>query len=275
MASYCRWSRFQSTLPVGGATSSSPFWKPSRAVSIHAPRGGSDHGERDADFREYEFQSTLPVGGATFLSPLIPLRFHVSIHAPRGGSDAGNSFCCSFQDVSIHAPRGGSDGRALIKAATKARVSIHAPRGGSDTRRGQPASRDGRFNPRSPWGERHDAATLARKLRQFQSTLPVGGATLPVIDVSPADDVSIHAPRGGSDRRGFVTMRKTTRFNPRSPWGERLVRWCGGAGCLAGFNPRSPWGERRTRGVNDKSASMFQSTLPVGGATAGFHNRFP
>ena len=56
-----------------------------------------------------------------------------------------------------------------------------------------------RFNPRSPWGERQSILARPRCGCLFQSTLPVGGATL---TFGYADGV-------------------LDSFNPRSPWGER------------------------------------------------------
>ena len=78
-------------------------------------------------------------------------------------------------------------------------------------------------------------------------------------------------------------------FNPRSPWGERLlrpenIRLCqifqstlpvgGATGHSAPhsssqnyFNPRSPWGERPYGDGMSFGEYLFQSTLPVGGAT--------
>ena len=58
-------------------------------------------------------------------------------------------------------------------------------------------------------------------------------------------------------------------FNPRSPWGERLV--CPGrqSDTDKDFNPRSPWGERLEKKRQQATRLKFQSTLPVGGATAG------
>ena len=56
--------------------------------------------------------------------------------------------------------------------------------------------------------------------------------------------ISIHAPRGGSDQINPHTTANILHFNPRSPWGERLVEW-----------------------FNAQASSLFQSTLPVGGAT--------
>ena len=167
-------------------------------ISIHAPRGGSDHvcagcaghhrnfnprspwGERPLKRVRWipcsEFQSTLPVGGATtspFSSAIAP---PISIHAPRGGSDA--------EGLSVDGVAG---------------ISIHAPRGGSDRNFPGNQQRSGYFNPRSPWGERqHDKKQIAN-VAEFQSTLPVGGAT------------------------GFPLWKKKLNryFNPRSPWGER------------------------------------------------------
>jgi len=58
-------------------------------------------------------------------------------------------------------------------------------------------------------------------------------------------DVSIHAPRGGSDG---------SNSNLSKP-------------IHSSFNPRSPWGERPAALVEMVSILRFQSTLPVGGAT--------
>ena len=123
------------------------------------------------------------------------------------------------------------------------------------------------FNPRSPWGERRRTCLTHGCYAIFQSTLPVGGATkktrhrisagrfqstLPVGGATRKDGgqgnvppISIHAPRGGSD----ITFDKRRKS-------------------LGNFNPRSPWGERRLSPRNLRSRFRFQSTLPVGGATA-------
>ena len=124
------------------------------------------------------------------------------------------------------------------------------------------------FNPRSPRGERQIACKCKRKGIQ----------------------ISIHAPRGGSDLRGVHSALQTTDFNPRSPRGERLHgHLCAGhliyisihaprggsdffrdQVCTVGlyFNPRSPRGERLGWPQVPQKRSLFQSTLPAGGATA-------
>ena len=85
---------------------------------------------------------------------------------------------------------------------------------------------------------------------EFQSTLPVGGAT-------------------------YFRLRNllSINFNPRSPWGERHRSRDLSTRNLY-FNPRSPWGERRCTKSHGKARPEFQSTLPVGGATLWLERLF-
>ena len=122
--------------------------------------------------------------------------------------------------ISIHAPRGGSDQMVAIVFLSLV-ISIHAPRGGSDK------STTSDVN--------HDFV--------FQSTLPVGGATSGNQGIFDKGQISIHAPRGGSDTFFVWLAMVHLYFNPRSPWGERLLLLPMTA-CRRYFNPRSPWGER-------------------------------
>ena len=82
-------------------------------------------------------------------------------------------------------------------------------------------------------------------LVQFQSTLPVWGATWDSNRRTHTTiGISIHAPRVGSDRPWPATGRPCGRFQSTLPvWGATLSR----AGIVAysgDFNPRSPCGER-------------------------------
>ena len=83
---------FQSTLPVGGATSVPTLSDGWIRISIHAPRGGSDERRKK--------KVTRP---------------HISIHAPRGGSDLGTKGMsvedCEFQST---LPVGGATGRSVL-----------------------------------------------------------------------------------------------------------------------------------------------------------------
>ena len=101
------------------------------------------------------------------------------------------------------------------------------------------------FNPRSPCGERRPKTELSPIWTLFQSTLPVRGATgsrawhwPPDNDFNPRSpcgerlydyryinipgQISIHAPRAGSDTIDLCNLLRGPNFNPRSPCGERL-----------------------------------------------------
>ena len=64
---------------------------------------------------------------------------------------------------------------------------------------------------------------------QFQSTLPVWGATDPMVAEGEKAVISIHAPRVGSDLQTIVAVATHEDFNPRSPCGERLGRGAQGS----------------------------------------------
>ncbi len=85
-----------------------------------------------------------------------------------------------------------------------------------------------------------------RRLYNFNPRSPWGERPPTITDVVNKITISIHAPRGGSDSRGIACVLNTSHFNPRSPWGERL-------------------GQQVGIYIN---GNKFQSTLPVGGATA-------
>ena len=52
---------------------------------------------------------------------------------------------------------------------------------------------------------------------KFQSTLPVRGATSSIQNAESELDISIHAPREGSDDCLTNCWREALNFNPRSP----------------------------------------------------------
>ena len=168
------------------------------------------------------FQSTLPVGGAT-----------IGIRSPE------------LKDViSIHAPRGGSDNAVRTAVGSFGRFQSTLPVGGATVMSAVLVSAPAHFNPRSPWGERHADTANAAIPKIFQSTLPVGGATLAALCADAGVTISIHAPRGGSDNTLRIATPIHSNFNPRSPWGERLLRGQTIQIVTKDFNPRSPWGER-------------------------------
>ena len=112
--------RFQSTLPVRGATMARRWREPQprRFQSTLPVRGATDTGSADKTVdklfqstlpvrgattpqwqlvsRPSLFQSTLPVRGATGMAGGNGLTQAISIHAPRAGSD---SYCCNLHNL--------------------------------------------------------------------------------------------------------------------------------------------------------------------------------
>ena len=146
-------------------------------------------------------------------------------------------------------------------------ISIHAPRTGSDCWEHTIHFIPRDFNPRSPHGERprHFLSLMAGV--EFQSTLPARGAT-PNYRHNHIDcDISIHAPRTGSDTKPSTVPRCHCRFQSTLPArGATCIRW-GAPLFVAHFNPRSPHGERPIVTPAAAAQYQFQSTLPARGAT--------
>ncbi len=107
------------------------------------------------------------------------------------------------------------------------KISIHAPRGGSDI-----------------------LEAGIRRLNTISIHAPRGGSDLPVNLGRVILPISIHAPRGGSDSYSQGLNRMWMHFNPRSPWGERLLHQKYRS-VYTDFNPRSPWGERLYNRMNN------------------------
>ena len=101
---------FQSTLPVWGATIAYLTQPTTMAISIHAPRVGSDK---------------TPSGW-------VCLDYCISIHAPRVGSDQG--FISAVEQSLNFNPRSpcGERPDRELKEKIDTIISIHAPRVGSD-----------------------------------------------------------------------------------------------------------------------------------------------
>ena len=78
----------------------------------------------------------------------------------------------------------------------------------------------------------------------FQPTLPARGATDAGRNQAAKRRISTHAPRTGSDYRGFYHLGRRRDFNPRSPHGERPGDTKRITKRRNDFNPRSPHGER-------------------------------
>ena len=191
-------------------------------ISIHAPRTGSDVRKLKALTRdEFAFQSTLPARGATSTSRIYLLYWSFQSTLPARGAT-----------VSLDTLVGRDEFQSTLPARGATSWAEFAPRWWKH------------FNPRSPHGER----------RVGQRSRRAGGS------------ISIHAPRTGSDRVPRPAFMHQSNFNPRSPHGERHYHLQGGLS-QCHFNPRSPHGERLYRIPSTRHDILFQSTLPARGAT--------
>ena len=178
---------------------------------------------------------------------------------------------CLFQST---LPTGGATGFTIAQQLV-AKISIHAPRGGSDQTMSKSPFSYGYFNSRSPWGERHLLYRYYFVHTEFQSTLPVGGATPVIVAETTRRGISIHAPRGGSDVRSQTIVRGTGHFNPRSPWGERL-RGIRGHICAAGFQSTLPVGGATRPHPKNSTGMTISIHAPRGGSdVAGSHHHLP
>ena len=191
---------FQSTLPARGATLPAGEIRHQRAISIHAPREGSDciilHERRP----EPRFQSTLPARGATILpvaargetgnfnprSPRGERHFTASRRKsksefqstlPARGATFRLCLCRDGISISIHAPREGSDDCFPKSVHPRAYFNPRSPRGERLSWHKPAEIRKFHFNPRSPRGERHRNTRFCKFTSKFQSTLPARGAT--------------------------------------------------------------------------------------------------
>ena len=122
------------------------------------------------------FQSTLPAGGAT---------------GRRG-------FCLHQIPISIHAPRRGSDVPASQGLSGLQAFQSTLPAWGATTNDVFEHELSLDFNPRSPWGERRLNLLRLHRFRVFQSTLPVGGATVQLIPTCAAHRFQSTLPVGGA-----------------------------------------------------------------------------
>ena len=153
---------------------------------------------------------------------IFPRLKRISIHAPRMGSDRERR---TARTGSTHFNPRSPDGERRSSACSSESSSPYFNPRSPDGERRVTLSRVigvSNFNPRSPDGERRSRLIWVRSLPySFQSTLPGWGATKRGRETRGVIEISIHAPRMGSDT---TTGRRTSLpsyFNPRSPDGER------------------------------------------------------
>ena len=149
--------RFQSTLPVWGATIRVyrvRIWR--RNFNPRSPCGERPGSHRHPGCSQSHFNPRSPCGERPWN--------HV-IHG-------------LFHTISIHAPRVGSDRPVSLGGINPPPFQSTLPVWGATEQAGSHDSQVQDFNPRSPCGERLVQSKSIDPAKTFQSTLPVWGATL-------------------------------------------------------------------------------------------------
>ena len=237
---------FQSTLPARGAT---------------------EYVTRD-ELNTLTFQSTLPARGATDGTALPCRQARISIHAPRTGSDSDDKKVLQKHlDFNPRSPHGERPAREM-QEEHDAQISIHAPRTGSDGARIRRSDRREGFQSTLPARGATEAAKSFLFSSSFQSTLPARGATQCQFRHTRNNQISIHAPRTGSDPARAQTS-PAAAFQSTLPARGATVRF---AICLniLSFQSTLPARGATASRVVAVIFAPFQSTLPARGAT-GIH----
>ena len=214
---------FQSTRPIRGATPTFPAPENTLPISIHAPHTGRDPGGCTRSAPPCPFQSTRPIRGAT--DGACYTEFYTLFQSTRPIRGATLLSFPAFWpvNISIHAPHTGRDRVQPPTNSHRINISIHAPHTGRDAR----------------------LAHLSVPVKQFQSTRPIRGATVPAFAASAVPDISIHAPHTGRDASKYGISCDASEFQSTRP----------------------------IRGATSSSRSIqstiriFQSTRPIRGAT--------
>ena len=135
------------------------------AISIHAPRAGSDARSQSPVNTPATFQSTLPVRGATTSFLCRPPRVDgfQSTLPVRGATLRAPAWTFSVS-ISIHAPRAGSDPVFWFSSYPSSLFQSTLPVRGATADSGRSPSAPRYFNPRSPCGERQRRCSKRNRL---------------------------------------------------------------------------------------------------------------
>ena len=229
-------------------------------ISIHAPRTGSDTLWQILQADTPEFQSTLPARGATVLHPASVKFVRISIHAPRTGSDRGGGDDVGrVAAISIHAPRTGSDADCPARTPAAMPFQSTLPARGATMFTIPFIALTSDFNPRSPHGERRRGLFIGMRTQDISIHAPRTGSDIYTHDDGTIVVISIHAPRTGSDVAALAADLKKLLFQSTLParGATRAVgRW---KRQERHFNPRSPHGER----LNHNSRSSYACHISI------------
>ena len=238
-------------------------------ISIHAPHTGRDETNTPPAAQHPNFNPRAPYGARPASGMGVTRRQQISIHAPHTGrdrwTDRPQPVPCGFQ--STRPIRGAT----LFRLSRFLRCRIFqstrpirgATRGSSSIQ-----IRQRYFNPRAPYGARHNRLSdnmLCNNISihaphtgrddsgpgwtttglHFNPRAPYGARRSGVSPAGPCGGISIHAPHTGRDLHLLIVIYQTGGFQSTRPIRGATV--CGWAWFLAlsHFNPRAPYGARR------------------------------
>ena len=124
------------------------------------------------------------------------------------------------------------------------------------------------FNPRSPCGERRGGIDTNLHACDFNPRSPCGERHQALQCMDMMDFISIHAPRVGSDQLRHHGSKRNSHISIHAPRVGSDAEPTQKPRHYHDFNPRSPCGERPNPSWIKQENGLFQSTLPVWGATA-------
>ena len=215
-------------------------------ISIHTPLAGSDPSRTLFPARLFYFNPHSPCGerlrDRTGLSMDV-LTFQSTL--PLRGATLDSSRTPRSSMISIHTPLAGSDALPSPSSTCPSKFQSTLPLRGA-TRRVHHRRAKRSISIHTPLaGSDLMLTDGTENTDQFQSTLPLRGATVATTARRhKRHSISIHTPLAGSDRTGWARRIATPYFNPHSPCGERPL----------------------PEDVRERPL-IFQSTLPLRGAT--------
>ena len=174
----------------------------------------------------FGFQSTRPIRGATLSTMVFCCGVMISIHAPHTGRD--HALVRPFQRQQNFNPRAPYGARRDFPCSgtRTQRISIHAPHTGRDQLLYLTFWQGRNFNPRAPYGARHGRRKEKKRIKIFQSTRPIRGATYGGMVSRRHVHISIHAPHTGRDSKLFQALDFCVLFQSTRPIrGATCHRW--------------------------------------------------
>ena len=282
-------SVFQSTLPLRGATTYRQFHgrpypisihtplagsdrqilrsSTSCGISIHTPLAGSDRASSRFEVRRAYFNPHSPCGERLADStPSKTSMTHFNPHSPCGERHDTVRHVDFINVISIHTPLAGSDALTRPTAACSYVISIHTPLAGSDIGIIRIRLQRLYISIHTPLAGSDYATRQANWANEFQSTLPLRGATQRLPRCDHIRRISIHTPLAGSDHATSTSKGNVQYFNPHSPCGERHDNNVF-QGAISLFQSTPPLRGATRQPSNQPNEGKFQSTPPLRGAT--------